>query len=57
MTKAFAWLMLAFSIGMLFLQLWVAASPNLPVVAFWAVILFLSVYVLFFKKPKEKASK
>ena len=44
--------MVVFSIGMLLLGL--AASPKIPVVAFWALILFLGVYVLFFKKPKEK---
>ena len=57
-----AWAMvIVSSIGMLFLLLrlllGVAGSPKIPVVAFWALILFLGVYVLFFKKPKEKAPK
>jgi len=32
MSKAFAWFMVVFSIGMPFLQLGVAASPKMPVV-------------------------
>lgn len=45
-----------FSILMLVLQFGVAASPNIPVAVFWGLVLLLCVYVLFFKKPRPKAS-
>ena len=54
MSKVFAWIMAVLAIGMLLLQLAVAESPKMPVVAFWALVLVLCVYVLFFKKPKDK---
>ena len=34
-----------------------AASSTLLGVAFWALILFFGVYVLFYKKPKDKITK
>ena len=57
MSKIFAWIMAVISVGMLVLQLAVAESPKMPVVAFWAVVLFLCLYVLFFKKPKQETAE
>lgn len=50
MRRAFAWVMLVISIGMLFLGLGVAERIKIPVVAFWALILVLCLRSLFFKK-------
>ncbi len=53
-----AWVMVVVSMtGLGMLLLGIAARPKIPVVAFWALVLFFGVYVLFFKKHKEKASK
>ncbi len=55
-----AWVMVVFGIlplVLLVLSLFgLAASPKIPVVAFWTLISFFGVYVLFFKKPKESSS-
>ncbi len=57
MSRAFTWVMLIFAIGMLILQFGVAASPKIPVVILWVLVLVLCGYVLFFKKRKESAPK
>lgn len=51
MTKAFAGVVAAFSIVMLAVQVLVADSINVAVVAFWILVGAVCVYVLFFKKP------
>jgi len=53
MSKAFAWIMGVIAIMMLGLQFGVAESPKIPVAVFWALVLVLCVYALFFKKPKS----
>ena len=58
--KGCAWAMVVIPIGILLLG--IATRPKIseiPVVsaAFWALILFFGIYVLFFKKPKDKAPK
>ena len=45
---------LALLFGLAALVMGRAANIKIPVLAFWALILFLGVYVLFFKTPKEK---
>jgi len=57
MSRVFAWIMAVLSLGFLSLALFGAESPKIPVVAFWAVVLLLCVYVLFLKKPKDKTAK
>ena len=56
-----AWTMVVSSIGMLLIGIagvfvW-ELRPNIPVVAIWALILFFGIYVLSFKKPKDKTPK
>ena len=55
MSRVFAWIMALLSVGMLVLQFGVADSPNIPAGILLTLVLLICVYVLFFKKPKEKA--
>ena len=52
MSRAFAGIAAAFSIVMLAVQFFIADEIKVPVAALWSLVLVLSVYVLFFKKPK-----
>ncbi len=56
-----AWAIVVSSIGMLLsgiagVVVW-ELRPKIPVVAIWALILFFGIYLLFFKKPKDKPPK